>query len=350
MSASPPEEERPRARGLPAVQKARDARASGKMRWPPTKFWGYVALVLAVTGILHWKRTQGENDRTRAKLLADQRGVAKELGPRWFPLREKLEGWTTGLAKGVGQEVVDREALAKFDFRSIPGIYLRLRVEDAQSPEAIRKGARDSLRDGFTGCLMRVPNPDPTAGRECKRTRDCPPREFCNEQDHCAPPAQPFNVRVAYRSMHLLSDEWVREVQDATAELRLRAFVLNFDDAMRDDIPLAVELLTKAQYFLLVLDETPPGEPLPAADAGTSAAEAVQAMPHFARIGAWRLSDDKPLLRIRREASGQLLGASPTANPKVLAATQRQMNSCALALEVRQAMGDPNAATAPPPQ
>lgn len=338
----------PRNRGLPSIQEARDARAEGKTRWPSTKFWGYAGLVLAVTFILHWKWTSSSVDRGKQKLLADQRGVSVELGPRWLPLRDKIEKWTMDLAKSAGPEVVDRDALGKWDFRGRSGIYLRLRVEDAQAPESIRAGARNSLRDAFTACLMRVPNPSATAGKECKRTRDCPAREFCNEQDHCSKPAQPFNLRVAYRSMAILSDEWVRDVQAVDSELRLRLYQANYEDAIRDDLPLAAELLSQAQYYLVVLDETPAGMAMPAADAGVSAGEAVQGTAHYARVGVYRLSDDKPLLRIRRAAGGELIGAAPNIDADALAARQRQANSCALALAVREAMGDTDAATAPP--
>jgi hypothetical protein len=335
-------EDKAKNRGLPSIQQARDARAS-------PKFWAYAGLILLISAILHWKWSDAEVEHVKQKLLADQRGVAAELGPRWLPLRQRIEGWTTALAKDPGPEVIDHEALVKWDFRTRSGIYLRLRVEDAQTPEDVRKGARDSLRDGFTACLMRVPNAVATNGKECKRTRDCPAREFCNEQDHCSRPAQPFNLRVAYRTMHILTDEWVRDVQASDSELRTRLYVANFEDATRDDLPLAAELLTQAQYFLVVLDETPSGTPAPAADGGTMA-EAVQGVPHASRVGVFRLSDDKVLLRIRRESGGELIGIAPEADSDVLAARQRQANSCALALAVREAMGDTSAAAVPPPR
>ena len=337
----------PRGRGLPSIEKAREGR--GKIRWPSTKFWGYAALILAVSAIFYWKRLQGRLDSERQSLMAKQRAVAVELGPRWNPMREKIEGWTMALANDPGPEVVDAEALKTWDFRDKAGLYLRLRVDDAKSVEAIRKNAKDSLRDAFTACLMRVPNPNPLAGAECKRTRDCPTGEFCNEMNRCSKPAQPFNLRVAYRTMHVLSDEWVREVQDANTELRFRLLSGTFEDIVREDIPLAVELVTRAQYFLLVLDEPPAGAEAPKASEGASAAEELQKTVHHARVGVWNLVDGKLVLRVRREASGQLLGAPPSVSADVLDARQRQANSCALAMAVRHAMGDADAPTSPPP-
>jgi hypothetical protein len=349
--ASIEERPEPPRRGLPSIQQARHDRASGKTRFPSVKFWGYAALVFVIGAILRWKWAQGAMESDRQKLMAMQRDVAQsELGKRWTPFRDKVERWTMDLAKESGAELIDADALKSWDFRDRAGVYLRLRVEEAQSIPTIRSGARNSLRDGFTACLMRVPNPSAMAGRECKRTRDCPTGEFCNEADHCSQAAQPFNLRVAYRTMYILSDEWLREVQDADSDLRIRAFVGGFDDIIRDDLPLAAELLQRAQYFLLVLDESPPGAEPPAPDAGTAANEALQALSHNARVGVWRMSDEKLILRVRREAGGQLLGALPAVDADVMAARQRQANSCALALAVRQAMGDTAAASVPPTQ
>jgi hypothetical protein len=243
--------EEPRARGLPSVEEARKAR--GKIRWPSPKFWGYAGLILVTSFIFHWKWSQGRIESARQELMARQRAVALELGPRWFPLREKVEGWTLGLAKEAGADAIDAESKT-WDFRSRPGIYLRMRVDDAKDAAAIRRGAKNSLRDGFTSCLMTVPNASGLGGMPCKRTRDCPARQFCNENDHCSEPAQPFNLRVAYRTMHVLSDEWVRDAQEATADLRVRLLTASFEDTVKDDVPLAADLLTRAQYFVLVLD------------------------------------------------------------------------------------------------
>ncbi len=334
------ENDKAKSRGLPSIQQAREERAAGNSRWPSTKFWAYAGLILAVTLILQWKWSSDDVDKTRQQLLAAQRGQAAALGPRWFPLRDRIESWTLSLAKSAGPEVIDKEALAKWDFRDHPGIYLRLRVEEAATAEDIRKGAMGSLHDAFTGCLALPGNPDPTKGKPCQRNRDCPAREFCNEQDHCSRPAQPFNLRVAYRTMRILSDEWVREVQQADSELRMRLYATSFQDATEDDMRLATELLAQARYFLVVLDETPPGTTAPP---GGSLDDAVQGVQHFARVAVWRLADDKLVLRVRREAGAgfELIGASPDVDADMLRAQARQANRCALGRAVRDALGDP---------
>lgn len=339
--------EEPRQRGLSAIEQVREARGK-KPRMPGPKFWGWVALILVAALILNWKRKQGQIESEKQLLLAQQRELAVDLAPRWTSLRDRVEKWTLELAKDAGPEVIDAEALKGWDFRDIPGIYLRLRVEEAGSAEAIRKGAKDSLRDGFTACLSRVPNPNPLAGAKCKKTSECPAGEFCNESDRCSPPAQPYNLRVAYRTLHVLTDDWIRDVQEASNDMRIRVLSASFEELLRGDVRQAADLLARAQYYLVVLDETPP-EGAPKVAEGASASEALQAVHHFARVGVWRLKDDKLVMRVRREAAGELLGATHEVEPEVMEARQRQANSCSLALAVRTAMGDTKAVAVPPP-
>jgi hypothetical protein len=356
MASSEEQQPEPRDRGLPSVQQAREARASGKTRWPSVKFWAYCALVLAVGFILRWKWEQGETESKRQKLMAMQRDlaagdIAGDIGKRWVSFRDKVERWTLDLAKSpVSTEVIDKEALKSWDFRDRPGVYLRLRAEDAQTVESIRAGARTSLKDAFTSCLMRVPNPLPTAGPDCKRTRDCPKGQHCNETDHCSFWAQPLNLRDAYRTMRVISEERARDVQETDDDRLLKEFIDDVDDAIRYEFPLAIDLLQHAQYFLLVVDEPVANMPKLAADAGVTPSEAIQGVPHHARVAVYRLSDDKQILQVRREASGEAVGMTTTLDPAVLAARQRQLNSCQLAQEVRQAMGDASGIAAPPQQ
>ena len=341
-------EKEDRVRGLKSVQEHRESR--GKMRWPPAKYWGWAGVVILLMSIFHYKRTLGEVDRMRGQLLGKQRFVKAEWDPKWTPLRDRMEGWTQALAKAPTEDMVDKEALASWGFRDKKGVYLRLRAEDAETPESIRKAAKDSLRDAFTACLAIAPNPNPTAGKECKKSSECARGEHCNELDHCSKPAQPFNLRVAYRAFSVLSDEWVREVQEAN-EMTLRALDGTFDDLVKNDMPMATDLVRDAQYFLVVIDEKAANEPPPPAP-GTGktsqAAETRQALEHNARIGVWRITDDKPILRLRRETAGKLLGGNSALDPEVAEARQRQANSCSLAIAVRQTIGDPNAAAVPP--
>lgn len=333
----PPAADDDRPRGLPSLAKSKNDRVAGKVRYPSPKFWGWAAIVLAVTGIVHWKRSQAEVESTRSTLLAQQRSVVTELGPRWFPLRDKIEKWTIDLAKDPGAEVVEKNILESWKFLDKPGIYLRLDIEQASSSDALRKAANDSLRDGFTACLFRAENKNQLVGKACKRTRECEKEEICNELDRCAAPAQPYNLRVAYRSLRILSEDWIRDVQEASGDLELRKYVLFFDDAKQDDFPVVIPFIEKAQYFAVVLDEPVENLSIPQ---GSSKSEALRSVKHASRVGIWRVSDGKLVVRLRRTPDVDLMQAGAQLDERVVLAQQRQALSCALAGAVRTAMGD----------
>ncbi len=336
--------------GLKAVEEARDARA--KQFRPSVRVGLWFGMIVAVFTVLRWRCTLSEMDEQRTVLLAKQRTVEAELGPRWYPLRDKVEAWAGELAREPGEQVIRKEELAKIDVRSTSGLYLRTRVDQAASPELVREAAKRSLRDAFTSCLRREADASPVKGVECKRTRECPGGEFCNELNHCGPPTQPYNLRSAYRTLSMLSPDWVADVQDTTNDLRLELLIRSFEDATVDDLPLAAHLLTRATYFLLVLDERPPTRALSPEEIDAGAADAededtLAGASYPSRVALWRLEDGQLLLRMRRTSDAELVGGAPVKDPAVAAARRRQAQSCGLALEVRAALGE-SIPTAPP--
>jgi hypothetical protein len=322
-----------RTRGLPAVDLERQKR-KGFPRIPP-RLWLWVFIVLAVWAIIYWKVTQGRVESARSRLLARQRAVAAELGPRLGPLRDKLEAWVAEAAGPFAGDWVGPEAKPS-GFRAKPGVYLRVLLEDARDPRAFRRAVQSSLRDGFTACFTTAKNPDPTVGPPCKLNHECPPGQHCNETDHCSVPAQPFNARVAYRATRVLGEDWVTEVREAGDDMRLRLLERDFDSAVKQDVPLAIDLMMRAQYFLLVVDE-PAADRASVPDAG-SALESLQLVAHPARVFLWDLAQNKPMLRARAEAIGEA-GAVAT-DPTTLLSVRRQANNCALAMVIRRMLDD----------
>ena len=330
-------EEPSRTRGLVAIEEAKASRQSGRMPAIPTRFILWTLTIFVAWGIYYWRKTQGEVESQKAALFARQRGVVVELGGKFDPLRERVEEWTTKEAGPYAGDVVSPE-LGKWEFVTQPGIYLRLRLSDATTAQSIRKASQASLRDAFTACLFRVPNADPTSGPPCKASHDCAAGTFCNEVDHCMPPAQPYNMRAAYHGTRILGEDWTVKVRSAGDDMQMRLFEREFESAVKDDIPLVIDLLTRAQFFLLVLDEDPaelPPGPKPGLDV-------IQALPHPARVKLFGLKPgmDRVLLRMRREIDGRFIPAGETApaDPDLIAAQQRQVNSCQLALYVREVL------------
>jgi len=333
--------------GLPSLNEARAERrraiALGRVRMAsiPPQFWLLTAIALGVFSVVYWRYAQGLIETRRSQVMAKQRAIALTLGPKIQPFREQVEGWVRELAAGWPGDFVDPSASLE-KISTSPGVYFRLRMSNTGSVKAIRSAARASLHDGFTSCLfVRLGAPDPTKGSACRVTADCVSGQLCNEWNVCAEPPRPYNMRLAYRALRVLSSDWTDEVHEADTELGLNAYDRDLDSVSKRDVPVAIELLSRSRYFTLVLDEDPVGGvPPEAPDAGETSDERVQREPHVARIGIWDLKTHSPLLRLKADASAEFVpvGDRVVQNPATIAAEQRQTNSCALALAAREAL------------
>ena len=275
--------------------------------------------------------------------MAKQRAVMLTLGPKIVPFRDRVEEWVMQLAEGNLPNVVAPGA--NLDAISAgPGVYLRLRLANAKQVATLRSAAASSLRDGFTSCLF--VRREETNGKYCKSPADCSGGLVCNDWSVCARPSQPYNLRLLYRTLRILSPEWTDELHRASTDLSVRAFELELDAVTKNDVPVAIELLSRARYFTAVLDEDPPTG-IPEAlvnDKGKpdeSVEERIQRATHPARVGIWDVREGKLVLRVRAVAGGDFVpvGRGAAASPVTLAAEQRQVNSCALALDVKEAIG-----------
>lgn len=332
-----------RERGLPSLNEARLERRRaivfGRARLPalPPYFWLWLGIGLAAFGVLYWRIVEGELETKKSAVMAKQRAIAQTLGQRLLPLRDQIETWVHESAGAYrGDYVAPGTSLEHI--RRAASVYLRLRRSSAATPRSIRQAAQSSLRDGFTSCLFISPAPAPASPeRQCRSAAECEPGFLCNEYGLCARPAQPYNLRLAYRALRVLSNEWSDELHQAGSDLAVAAYDRDLDAVTRNDVPIAIELLSRAQYFTLVLDEEPPGTSLDAPDAGESPDEVLQRTRHAARIGIWDLKTRTSLVRFRAETTGSFVpvGDRVVKSQETLFAEQRQANNCALALELK---------------
>ncbi|MCW5835875.1 MAG: hypothetical protein KIS78_25980 [Labilithrix sp.] len=337
MSEHESSSDKPRDIGLKAVRDARIERASSKHGRITGKAWLVVVSATLSVVVAAWLFSDRSLANQKEELLSKQRAAVTTVGAEWFPLRDKLEATTLEAAREFKGDFVDPETAA-WDFRSLPGIYLRMRVEEARDAELIRKSADDSARDSFVGCLLRENNP--TAAATARGEADA--GSGWNDQ--------PWNLRLAYYATRILTDEWATEVKDAKDEINLRVFVQQYDKAKDEEIPLAIDIIKKAQFFLLVLDEDVPEAAALTSDAGRSAGKVtwreLQQVPHPARVHLVDLKRGKEMVRLRRESEAEFrfAGERTLRDPYVLAAMKRQVNNCALAQDVWAAIKPPAAA------
>jgi hypothetical protein len=307
------------------------------------QFWLWTLLTLSTFAVVYWKYALGLLESQKSAVMAKQRAVAQTLGPKIAPFRDHLEGWVTELSRDPQPNLI-ADGVALDTIANGPGVYLRLRLVNTKDVPSLRGAAARSLRDGFTSCLF-VRHED-TQGTACKSPADCSGGLLCNDWSVCARPSQPYNLRLAYRTLRILSPEWTDELHQASTDLAVRAFELDLDAVTRNDVPVAVEVLSRARYFTAVLDEDPPGGLPPGLEhpkgqRDESAEERVQRSPHTARVGIWDVRAERLLVRIRADAAGAFVAVGDRAaiSADTAAAQQRQVNSCALALEVKEAIG-----------
>jgi hypothetical protein len=308
--------------GLPSVHKARVDRNRGRWSRGTTGFWLWAVAGLAVT-LIGYRLVSGRQlDTQKSELLAKQRAVAASVGSQWFPLRDRIEGFVVDAASHPGPDHIDPE-VSTWSFRSLPGIFLRLRVAEAKDIASVRKATASSQKDGFVACFLREPNTAAARG----------------EPDASAFAEQPWNWQKAYSATRILTDDWIGEVKDAPDPLRLKIFEEQYEAAVKTEIPLAIDLVQKAQFLLLVLDEDSE-EARALAEGGTVTEAMLQGTPHYARVHLYDLRSGKEVLSVRRsaEASFVFAGEHATTDPETADAMKRQVNNCALAKEIDRAI------------
>ncbi len=320
----------------------------GKARMPgvPLHFWLWTAVGIAAFGIIYWRIAQGELETARSRVMAKQRAMTRTLGPKLFPIRDRVEGWVRELAAPYPADFVAADVDLE-RVRTSPSIYLRLRLAGATDVREVRKAAQSSLRDGFTSCFfISKSKPAPVTGPPCRTIGDCASGLLCNEWNVCAEADQPYNMRLVYRTLRVLSSEWTDELHQVTSELGLSAYDRDLENVAKRDVPVTVQLVSRAKYFTLVLDEDPSGGvPTDLSEPNETPHERVQRVVHPTRIGIWDLNSGDPVLRLRTEADADFVsvGSAIVKSEVNLAAQNRQVKNCGLALKVRQALshGDP---------
>ncbi len=312
--------------GLKSIRTLREDRARGRYSRPTTTLLLVAVVGVTLTLIAYNLFATRSLESRRSALLEKQRAVQMTVGVEWDSLRDQLEGAIVAAAGPYEGDVVERSSLVG-DFRSHPGLYLRMRLQDARSTESLRAATEQSQRDAFAACFLRDDRP--------------------SAADAGLFGEQPWNLRRAYDSTKILTPHWIDDVKATDDDLRMRAFEKQYEQAVQNDIPLAVRIVKQAEYLLLVLDEDAGGGGA-AADGGPLTDKLVQATPHEARVElidlkAARASDAKDLgalFRLRRNAESSYVMASESADlsPEMKLALQRQVNNCALANEVTKAL------------
>src|SRR5262249_15958855 len=125
--------------------------------------------------------------------------------------------------------------------------------------------------------------------------------------------------------------------KDSDDDLRLRVFTEQYDKAVREEVPLAIDVVRRARFFLLVLDEDVP-EAAPFADGGALTEAALQMVPHPAPVHLFQLPRGREIRRLLRSGDARVVpaGERVVTDSETRDAMQRQANNCALARRVQE--------------
>ncbi len=329
-----------------------------RLREAAPQFWLWTVIIFFAFGVIYWHISERQLQSRKSTVMARQRAIAHSLTPKLVPLRDQVEGWVEELAGPLKQPIVSPD-LSLDKLANENGLYLRLMMSDTESTEKMRHAAERSLHDGFTSCLfVRGKGGDPAKGKRCYNPSNCPSGELCNEWNVCAPPSQPFNVRLMYRAFRVLSDDWSDDLHSAGGDYEVRLFERDLDKVSHTDVPIAIELFTSAKYFTAVLDElpkdgippVPPNEDEPAEEGMPNPEESealrIQGVGHMVRVGIWELESGRVLYRAREFAGAKFVPLGKSANTvpgRTQRAQQRQVNNCSIAQAIRERVGQAKA-------
>ncbi len=308
----------------------------------PPKLFLAGFLLLVVAGIFYYRADAGKVEEQRGALLAQQRAIEATLGPKLRPLQSNIENAALELSRDPFEGGLVDLSEPPENLWTTPSVYLRLRLEDARSQETMRKAARSALRDAFSGCLFRDPKGVPVGeGKACKESLDCEAGELCTEFAVCQRPSTPFNMKLVHRAASVLDESWIAQVREARSDLTLTALERMLESVTRVDVPLAIEVLQRAQFVVVLLDEPASLSELPERGHEESDADFAQRIPHNARAGIWSFKEEKWLARLRLEARGELREVGATKadfGPESERTRQRQAQGCAFALEFQTSL------------
>lgn len=312
----------------------RAARRTGRFGRTTVTLLIYAAAALAVVMVAYNWFTNRAIEESRRQLAGEVQAARATVGAKWTPLRDQIEALSLGenVAATYPGDFTDPE-VHKWDFRDDPGLYVRMRLSDlagdpSHRAEDFRRSAQFSVHDGFTSCLFRA-----------EASKD-PKNGILSDQ--------PWNLKTAYQAVRVLGDDWLHEVDVADSQLRLRAFSEQWQTARDDAIPRAIDMMTRATFYLFVYDEdVAEMATMAPVDGGAPGMAELQIIPHPVRIQLVDLRKKKLVLRRRltADSSYRLAGEGAQLGEGADRAVRRQVQNCQLGRDLWREVQPPTVPT-----
>jgi hypothetical protein len=251
--------------------------------------------------------------KQKQALLEERRALEVAIANDWAPLRDRVEDYVVASARApYAGDRVDDEAKQE-TWRHKPSLYVRVRVAEATSKDALHAAAKQTASDALQSCLLRI------------------------EGEH-----GPWTFGETAARYEMLGSAWVNDVRDTGNDLRVRNLAYALEQYKLKDYPPLREAVHFAEYAIVALDEDP--KTIPATSAAyenATIAQRIVAVPHPIRVHVIRLNDGKELLRVRRTADAELMQVQGEtfAAAAALEVRRGQALGCATANEVLAAAG-----------
>jgi hypothetical protein len=269
---------------------------------------------VSVALVWYFVRADRELRAERTRILRQLNGLKGSVQTDYGKLREQVEAWTVASAtKPYAGDLVDRDARA-LNWRERPAIYLRLRVEEAKTLDAVHVNSKAVAIDSIASCLLRARSGGPW----------------------------PYGEVVT--RMEMLGVDFIKDVSSTTNDLRMRNLSFALDYWEKNDFPSVRDATKQAEYFVLALDEDPTTMPSSSAAFGATAtpSQRIASVTHPIRLHVWRLLEGREILRVRRtpeanvvQVQGDVVG--PAAGIELRRA---QALGCSFSSEALEIIGD----------
>jgi hypothetical protein len=291
------------------------------------RFASVLFFLLAVGAVVLVRQRQLESiERERSELLQRIRREVSALAPGDLDTVERARSWLLAASGPFGGELIaddlrDRQALASLLAR--PTVYVRGPAGAFRTNDGLYASAAASTTDAFVHCLN-----DPPTARSEKVVLAQVKRAYSGGERHREATSHVHRLHPALLGLPLLQPSWQEQLESADTELALEKLRRQLERAPLEAARRALE----ARLLLFVLDE-------PADTPGPTELDGERA--HPVRVGVVDLATQKLLLRWRKRVDPAWISEPARAE------YASGMDSCVLALDLREAVSGAVAANAP---
>lgn len=258
-------------------------------------------------------RARARFEQRRAAVIDAHHAQARGIGPSELAAPQRAEAAIQRLAAPWAGDLVAPELRARGlpALLDEPAIYARGALDDVARGRPVAAATRDAPKDALAYCLF-----DPPAARDeqtvvAKVLAAREPRAM----DARAPRLS--LLRDAEEGLPLLAPAWLARVKLASTN----AALARLEEALARAPIDAAKRAARARYLLAALDE------------GAGGNELEGDRPHDVRVALIDLATGEPLLRVRRRVDPAWVSPLRRARYSV------ELDGCALALDVREAVG-----------